>query len=285
MLAPAHIQGTHPAAAQGTAAVFQPAVRYLGYPSPVLTQRKILLTKQTQPSHACDHRECCSLPQLCCLWRGDTRWDPRSRATTTKAWKEKYKWKTRAVNLKETTEIKKSSAWKSVSKEHRTSLHTGSTYCLNGSRRRCWTLWTRHVRDSSLTETVLDLLRLHHLPDTCPVSLALLPPWLYPPFGPSPSQLSLPYHCLLALWTSSPQALRFSMCGCSSPSPRGRCWQCRAPAGWMHKQTSYTTNTAMLLKEMTTGCYCITLLNNERVFLENTCHLIPLALQTRTTGW
>lgn len=127
-----------------------------------------------------------------------------------------------------------------MAKEHRTCLHTGSTYCLNGSHRRCWTSWIRHVRDSSLTEAVLDLLCLHHVPDTCPVSLALLSPCLCPPFGPSPSQLSLPYHCLLVLWTSSPQGLWLSTCGCSSPSPspagpagaaeRLR-WQCRDPAG------------------------------------------------------
>lgn len=92
-----------------------------------------------------------------------------------------------------------------------------------------------------------------------------------------------------------PLPLKLSGCPCVAAAAPARtagaaerlrwCWQCRDPAGWMHKQTSYTTSTAMLQKEMTTGCYCITLLNNERVFLENTCHLIPLALQTFTTGW
>ena len=61
------------------------------------------------------------------------------------------------------------------------------------------------MRDPSPPEVGLDLLCLHPPPDTCPAPSALpLPPRLCPPFGPSPSLLALPYHCLLVLWTSSP---------------------------------------------------------------------------------
>lgn len=140
-------------------------------------------------------------------------------------------------------------------------------------------------------------------PRYLPSFLTFLSPWLCPPFGPSPSQLSLPpYHCLLVLWTSSllhPNVSGSPYVAAAAPAhaagPAGAaeqlhwCWQCRSVSlpgsSRMNAQTSYTTYRAMLWKEMTTGCYCITLLNNECVFLENTCHLIPLALQTCTTGW
>lgn len=118
---------------------------------------------------------------------------PRSQQQSNhnKGMKGRVQGKTRVANLRDNTNKDKQCLDVSV-QGAQNSFAPGSTYCLNGSHRRCWTLWTRHVRDSHLTEAVLDLLCLHHLSDTCPVSLALLPPWLCPPIGPNPSQLSLP---------------------------------------------------------------------------------------------
>lgn len=99
------------------------------------------------------------------------------------------------------------------------------------------TLWNRHMRDSSLTEAVLDLLCLHHLPDekeTCSVSLALLSPWLCPPFGPIPAHpsslsptiassyfgplhLSSPRSLVLHVWLQQPQPHWASWCHRAAP--------------------------------------------------------------------
>lgn len=303
-----HPRGTSHSCTGNSSWALQPAVRYLGCPTTVLTQRKIFLTKQTQPSHACDHGECtapalcCSLPQLCLPLERWLQARSQEQSNHNKGMKGRVQGKTRVANLKETTQIKINSAWMSVSKEHRTALHTGSTYCLNGSHRRCWTLWTRHVRDSRLTEAVLDLLCLHHLSDTRPVSLALLPPQLCPPFGPNPSQLSLPptiassyfgplhlytpRSLVLHVWLQQHQptqpgqpVLQSSSAGAGSAARLLAGIQQDECTNKLHYRHSYAQ------KEMTTGCYCITLLNNEHVFLENTCHLIPLVLQTCTTGW
>lgn len=176
--------------------------------------------------------------------------------------------KTRVANLKQTTEIKKSTVCKSVLKEQRTSLHTGNSYCLSGSNRRCWTQRTRHARDPSPPEVGLDLLCLHpprrYLPgflSSPSVSLAL--PSLQS--QPSPSLLSLPYHCLLVLWTSSPlrpevsgspSAARAAPARAAGPasvaeqlSSRLQCWSTSSPgSSSMHKQTNYATETELCSK-------------------------------------
>lgn len=56
-----HPRGTSHSCTGNSNCVLQPAGWYLGCLSTTLTQRKILLTKPTQPSHACDHRECAAL--------------------------------------------------------------------------------------------------------------------------------------------------------------------------------------------------------------------------------
>lgn len=139
--------------------------------------------------------------------------------------------------------------------------------------------------------------------DTYPPSSALpLSPRLCPPSPPQPvpalSPLPLPPRTL-DLFTSTPRALRLSIGGSGSTSRRSRASRCRraaplTPAALVHllagiQQDAQTNKLryrprATLQKEMTTGCYCLTFPNNERVFLENICHLIPSALQTRTTG-
>lgn len=154
VLTPAHIHGAHLTAAQGTAAVcFSQLCNTWGAQPLCSPKEKVFLTKQIQPSHACDHREstastlCCSLPQLCLSLERQHQVRSQEQSNHNKGIKGRVQGKTRVANLKETTKIKISSVWMSVSKEHSTTLYRGTTYCLNGSRRRCWTLWTRHMRD------------------------------------------------------------------------------------------------------------------------------------------
>lgn len=118
-------------------------------------------------------------------------------------------------------------------------------------------------------------------------------PWLHPPFGPSPTQATvpLPWPPRILELSTRPGGPCLSIGGSGSPSPCSRAslrrragppprWE---PAVCINKQLC-CRHGARLRKEMTTGCYCTTFLNNERAFLENACHLIPLALQTRPRG-
>lgn len=85
---------------------------------------------------------------------------------------------------------------------------------------------------------VLDLLCLHHLPDTCSFPLALLPAWLCPPFGPSPAQSSSLSPTIASsyfgpLHLSSPRSVALHEClqqhQPMQPVPQEQllwCWQC-----------------------------------------------------------
>lgn len=165
--------------------------------------------------------------------------------------------------------MKKSTVCKSMLKEHRTSLHTGNTYCLNGSKE------------------VLDLADQAHEGSqpsrggpgpAVPPSSPQIPAWLPQlslcllgfvlpsvPARPSPSRLSLPYHCLLVLWTSSPlrpevsgspSAARAAPARAAGPatapeqlSSRLQCRSTSSPgSSSMHKQTNYATDTELCSK-------------------------------------
>lgn len=102
VLAPAHIQGAHPAAAQGTAGVFQPA----GLPQHCAHPKKNPSDK-TNPTKPCLWSQGVLLPATALLPL-ERRHQVRSKEQSNhnKGMKGRVQGKTRVANLKETTEIK-----------------------------------------------------------------------------------------------------------------------------------------------------------------------------------
>lgn len=127
-------------------------------------------------------------------------------------------------------EIKKSNVCKSMLKEHR-SLNKGNT------------AWVKTIGDAGLLDQTHEGSQPYQGgpgPAVHPSTPKYLPSFLSSPFSPSPSLLTLTYHCLLVLWTSSPPHPKVS----GSPSVAGAAPAHVAAPGALQSRTAHTCSAA-----------------------------------------